>query len=128
MRLFKVEKVINLNVYKLKLFKQYSRTHLTFYVFLLISYKKQSDIKLSDLIIIENIEEYIAKHMLDACVKQSKHQYLVKWEDYNIIKNIWELIFNLKNAAKMVQKFKEAQAARSKLLAKSIYKACEIKR
>ena len=69
LELFKVEKVINLNVYKLELSKQYSRIHPTFHVSLLKSYKKRSEVELSELIIVKNIEEYIVEYVLNTCEK-----------------------------------------------------------
>ena len=77
LRPFKIEKMINLNVYKLELLKQYSRIHLMFYVFLLKLYKKWPGVETSELIIVKNIKEYIMKRVLDAHVKQSKCQYLI---------------------------------------------------
>ena len=69
LRLFKVEKVINLNVYKLKLLKQYSKIHSTFHVSLLKSYRKRLEVELSELIIVKNIEEYIVECVLNTCEK-----------------------------------------------------------
>ena len=128
LRPFKIEKVINLNVYKLELLKQYSRIHSTFHVFLLKSYKKQSGVKTSELITVENIKEYVVKHVLDTCVKQSKHQYLIQWEGYSSADDSWELIKNLKNTIKMIKDFKEAQAAKCKLPVKSMQKADRLKK
>ena len=84
LRSFKIEKVINSNVYKLELLKQYSRIYLTFHVFLLKLYKKWPGVETPELIMIENIEEYVVKCVLDTHVKQSKCQYLIWWEDYSL--------------------------------------------
>ena len=118
MRLFKVEKVINLNVYKLKLLKQYSRIHSTFHVSLLKSYRKRLKVELSEPVIVKNIEEYIVECVLDTCEKQNKCQYLIKWEDYSSAENMWELLFNLENTSEMIQEFEEMHNASSEVLAK----------
>ena len=118
LELFKVEKVINLNVYKLKLSKQYSRIYLTFHVSLLKSYRKRSEVESSESVIVKNIEEYIIECMLNAHEKQSKHQYLVKWEDYSSAKNMWESLFNLENTLKIMQEFKEMHIVSSEVLTK----------
>ena len=115
---FKVEKVINSNAYKLKLSKQYNRIHPTFHVSLLKSYKKRPGVEPSELIIVKNIEEYIVERVLDACEKQGKHQYLIKWEDYSPAENTWELLFNLENTSEMIQEFEEMHNASSEVLAK----------
>ena len=128
LRPFKIEKMINLNVYKLELLKQYSRIHPTFHVSLLKLYKKQPGVETSELITVENIKEYVVKHMLDAHVKQSKHQYLIWWEDYSLTNDSWELIENLKNTIKMIKDFKEAQAAKHELPVKSMWKADKLKK
>ena len=128
LRPFKIEKVINLNVYKLELLKQYSRIHSTFYVFLLESYKKWPGVKTSELITVENIEEYVVKHMLDTHMKQSKHQYLIWWEDYSLTDNSWELIENLENTIKMIKDFEEVQAAKHKLPVKLMWKTDRLKK
>ena len=118
LELFKVEKVINLNVYKLKLLKQYSRIHPTFHVSLLKSYRKRPGVESSEPIIVKNIEEYIVEHMPNTCKKQSKHQYLIKWEDYSPAENMWELLFNLENTSEMVQEFEEIYNVSGEVLVK----------
>ena len=118
LRLFKVEKVINLNVYKLKLSKQYSRIYSTFHVSLLKSYRKRSEVEFSEPVIVKNIEEYIVEHMLNACKKQSKYQYLIKWEGYSPAKNTWESLSNLENTLEMMQEFEEMHNVSSEALVK----------
>ena len=110
--------MINLNVYKLKLSKQYSRIHLTFHVSLLKLYRKRSEVELSEPVIVKNIEEYIVEHVLNAHEKQGKHQYLIKWEDYSSAENTWEPLSNLENTLKMIQEFEETHNVSSEALAK----------
>ena len=119
LRLFKVEKVINLNVYKLKLSKQYSRIHPTFHVSLLKSYRKRSEVESSESVIVKNIEEYIVECVLNTHKKQGKCQYLIKWESYSPVKNMWEPLFNLENALKMIQEFEEMHNVSSEALVKN---------
>ena len=118
LRLFKVEKVINLNVYKLKLSKQYSRIHPTFHVSLLKSYRKRSGVESSEPVIVRNIEEYIIECVLNTHKKQGKCQYLIKWEDYSSAENMWELLSNLKNVLEMIQEFEEMHNVSSEVLVK----------
>ena len=56
--------------------------------------------------------------MLDTREKQSKHQYLVKWEGYSSAENTWELLSNLENASEITQEFKEMHNVSSEALAK----------
>ena len=110
--------MINLNVYKLKLSKQYSRIYPTFHVSLLKSYRKRLGVELSELIIVKNIEEYIVECMLNAHEKQSKHQYLIKWEGYSPAENTWEPLSNLENTSEMIQEFEETHNVSSEALVK----------
>ena len=118
LRSFKVEKVINLNVYKLELSKQYNRIHFTFHVSLLESYRKRSEVEFSEPVIVKNIDKYIVECVLNACKKQGKHQYLIKWEDYSSAENTWEPLFNLENASEMIQEFEETHNVSSEALIK----------
>ena len=118
--------MINLNVYKLKLSKQYSKIHPTFHVSLLKSYRKRSEVELSKLIIVKNIKEYIVECVLNAHEKQSKYQYLIKWEDYSPVKNTWESLFNLENASEMVQEFEEMHIVSSEVLVKHRWDADQL--
>ena len=102
----------------MKLSKQYSKIYSTFHVSLLKLYKKRLGVESSKSVIVKNIEEYIVEHMLNAHEKQSKHQYLIKWEGYSPAENTWELLFNLENVSEIVQEFEETHNVSSEALAK----------
>jgi len=55
---------------------------------------------------VELNEEYQVENILEQQMISGKTHYLVKWKEYNISENMWELKENLLNCAKTLQQFK----------------------
>jgi len=56
---------------------------------------------------VEFNKEYEVENILEKRMISEKVYYLVKWKNYNISENIWELRKNLKNCVRMFQHFEK---------------------
>ena len=104
---FRVEALIDKNVYWLKLSASYKRIHSTFYVSLLKLYHRWESMKLSELIEVEDNNEWKVKQVLNARILHGKCMYLVYWKDFIREHDSWESEENLANAKKKIKTFQE---------------------
>ncbi len=60
---------------------------------------------------VEFNEKYQVENILEKWMISEKAHYLIKWKEYNISENTWELKENLLNCARTLQQFeREAQS------------------
>jgi hypothetical protein len=57
---------------------------------------------------VELNEEYEVENILKRMISEKVH-YLIKWKDYDISENIWELKKNLKNCVRTLQCFEKTR-------------------
>jgi hypothetical protein len=50
-------------------------------------------------------EEFEVSKIIDSCINRRRLKYLVHWQGYEISERTWELVANLANAPKMINKF-----------------------
>ena len=102
---FRVEALIDKNVYWLKLLASYERTHSTFYILLLKPYHRQEGVELSELIKVEDNNEWEVEQMLNVRTSHNKCMYLIYWKDFTREHNSWESEENLANVKKKIKMF-----------------------
>ena len=69
-----------------------------------------------DILMKDNEEEdFVVEEIIDKCIDpDGKIQYLIKWKDYDVAENTWEMIENLNCNNEMIEQFEESLKEDSK--------------
>ena len=95
---FKIVRDIKKISYEIDLFKK-MWIHSVFYAFMLQCCSQTISLQIIE-IFVESDEEYEIENILRKRMINEKAHYLIKWKNYNISENIWELRENLKNSVR----------------------------
>ncbi|KAF8753899.1 hypothetical protein RHS01_06633 [Rhizoctonia solani] len=106
---FKVIEKISNQAYRLEL-PPTMRTHNMFYIGLLSKVKRDKNRAFENClppVTVDGEEEYKVKGITDAEERNGKWFFRVKWKGYGSEENTWEPQENLKNAEKILKKYKK---------------------
>ena len=102
---FKIVRNIKKISYELNLLKKIW-IHSVFHTFMLQHCNQTILLQITETPV-KSDEEYEIEDILGKRMISEEVHYLVKWKDYNISENIWELKENLKNCVRTLQCFKK---------------------
>ncbi len=102
---FRILKKIDMQAYKLELSEKYDAIHSIFHVSLLKFWHSRDENSKSQIILIEEKEEWKIKKILDQRIKKEKIEYLVQWADLSFYENFWKSMKNLSNAKKIIENY-----------------------
>ena len=104
---FKILRNIKDLSYKLKLSMKI-KIHSVFYAFMLQWCNQDLSIQIIETLIEFN-NEYKVEIILEKRTINRELHYLIKWKEYNVLKNIWKFRENLKNCVRMLWCFEKRQ-------------------
>jgi hypothetical protein len=100
--------VVGKQIYRLKFPSIYFRIYNVFYIFLLEFYYNRRD-RISiipESIFIEDQNEWAVERILIIKTRRDRsREYLVRWEDFSSIYDLWQLEKNLSNVLDLVKQF-----------------------
>jgi hypothetical protein len=108
LKLFRIVKTIEKQIYRLKFLLIYFRIYDIFYIFLLEFYYNRRDRTsiISESIFIENQDEWAIERVLIIKTRRNRsRKYLIRWEDFSSVYDLWQLEKNLSNALDLVKQF-----------------------
>ena len=104
-KLFEIKRNIKEISYELDLLKK-MWIHSVFHTFMLQHCNQFISLQIIETFV-EPDEEYQVKNILEKWMISEKAHYLVKWKEYNISENTWELKENLLNCVRTLQQFEK---------------------
>ena len=109
-KFFNVKNVVELQIYRLRLFDQW-KIHFIFHVFLLKSYYTNANIVVSSkMILVSENEKYKVKIILKNKKKWEKFYYFVRWKEFSLCKNNWIFKHYLTNAQNMFKQYHKRES------------------
>ena len=102
---FKMIDVVNAQIYRLKLLKQW-RIYFIFQMFLLKLYHKNLNIvALNEMILVNEDEKWKIKNIFKNKRKWEKLYYFVRWKNFSLCENNWIFKHYLTNAQKLLKQY-----------------------
>ena len=104
---FRIQRNIKSLSYKLKLSTK-MKIHSVFHAFMFQQYNQDLLIQIIETLIKLNNKYKVEIILRKRMISRELH-YLIKWKEYDILKNIWKFRENLKNCARTLQCFEKRQ-------------------
>jgi hypothetical protein len=105
-RLFKMSKFVDFNIYELKFPKIYERLHRTFPILLLESYSRRKGEKPPRPIDLDKKNRFQIKSIRKKRDSKENLQFLIKWQGYLEYNNIWKPLDYLDDCKDFIEEFR----------------------